>query len=160
MQTALPQPLKRRRGHGVELKVVRNGSRGAFGLEPLVEVEMHAERIAFGAVKVSDVPSIIESLETGAHSHERYLGPTTEIPWFRGQTRITFKRCGLGVPTSLENYQALGGYQGLERALALSPQAIVDEVKHRAARRVGGIPNGNQMADSSRYTFRTEIHCL
>ena len=47
---------------GVELKVVRNGSRGAFGLEPLVEVEMDAERIAFGAVKVSDVPSIIESL--------------------------------------------------------------------------------------------------
>ena len=82
MQTALPQPLKHRRGHGVELKVVRNGSRGAFGLEPLVEVEMDAERIAFGAVKVSDVPSIIESLETGAHSHERYLGPTTEIPWF------------------------------------------------------------------------------
>jgi len=123
---------------GVELKVIRNGSRGAFGLEPLVEVEMDAERIAFGAVKVSDVPSIIESLETGAHSHERYLGPTTEIPWFRGQTRITFKRCGLGVPTSLENYQALGGYQGLERSLALSPQAIVDEVKTSGLRGRGG----------------------
>ena len=60
---------------------------------------MHAERIALGG-KVSDVPSIIESLETGAHSHERYLGPTTEIP-FRGQT-ITFKRCGLGYQQALK----------------------------------------------------------
>ena len=123
---------------GVDLQIIRNGSRGAFGLEPLVEAETQNGRIAFGAVKVSDVPSIIESLETGAHSHERYLGPTTEIPWFAEQTRITFKRCGLGVPTSLENYRALGGYQGLERALALSSQAIVDEVKTSGLRGRGG----------------------
>lgn len=123
---------------GVGLEIIRNGSRGAFGLEPLIEVETDEGRIAFAAVKVSDVPSILESLEMGAQRHERYLGQTAEIPWFSGQTRITFKRCGLGEPTSLENYRALGGYQGLERALALSPQAIVDEVKTSGLRGRGG----------------------
>lgn len=123
---------------GVELQIIRNGSRGAFGLEPLVEVETDEGRVAFGAVKASDVQSIIESLETPAHHHERYLGLTTEIPWFVGQTRITFKRCGVGAPTSLESYRALGGYMGLEHALAMSPQAIVDEVKTSGLRGRGG----------------------
>jgi formate dehydrogenase iron-sulfur subunit len=123
---------------GVKLQIIRNGSRGAFGLEPLVEVETTEGRIAFGAVKVSDVPSILSSLDADPETHERYLGRIAEIPWFAGQTRITFTRCGLGIPTSLENYRALGGYAGLERALALSPQAIVDEVKTSGLRGRGG----------------------
>lgn len=123
---------------GIELQIVRNGSRGAFGMEPLVEVETAKGRIAFGAVKVSDVPDIIENLKRGSYDHKRYLGLSSDLPWFSGQTRITFKRCGVGVPTNLENYRALGGYDGLECALALSPQMIVDEVKRSGLRGRGG----------------------
>ncbi len=123
---------------GVDLQIARNGSRGAFGLEPLVEVENGAQRIAFEAVKVSDVPSILKCLVTGSYDHELCLGASENVPWFAEQTRITFKRCGLGVPTNLENYRSLGGYEGLERALTMSPQAIVDEVKTSGLRGRGG----------------------
>ena len=130
--------LEHAEAYGVDLQIVRNGSRGAFGLEPLVEVERGEDRIAFGAVKVSDVPGIVDCLTSGSYEHETCLGSPADIPWFSAQTRITFKRCGIGVPTSLDDYRALGGYEGLQRALTLSPQAIVDEVKTSGLRGRGG----------------------
>ena len=130
--------LERAKALAVDLQIIRNGSRGAFGLEPLVEVERGEDRVAFGAVKVSDVPGIVDCLTSGSYEHETCLGSSADIPWFSAQTRITFKRCGIGVPTSLDNYRALGGYEGLLRALTLSPQAIVDEVKTSGLRGRGG----------------------
>ena len=130
--------LERAKALNVDLQIIRNGSRGAFGLEPLVEVERGEDRIAFGAVKVSDVPGIIDCLTSGSYEHETCLGSSADIPWFSAQTRITFKRCGIGMPTSLDDYRALGGYDGLQRALTLSPQAIVDEVKTSGLRGRGG----------------------
>ena len=57
--------LEHAKALGVDLQIVRNGSRGAFGLEPLVEVERGEDRIAFGAVNVSDVPGIVDCLTSG-----------------------------------------------------------------------------------------------
>ena len=111
--------------------LVRNGSRGAFGLEPLIEIETGAKgRLAFGPVSVDAVPSLVTAITDGEYErHSNYLGPVNTITWLESQTRITFKRCGEGDPTDLANYRALGGYRGLERALTLSPQAIVEEIK-------------------------------
>ena len=120
--------------------LVRNGSRGAFGLEPLIEIETAAQgRVAFGPVSVADVPSLVTAITDGEYErHSNYLGSVNAIPWLANQTRITFKRCGEGDPTDLANYRALGGYRGLERALTLSPQAIVDEIKVSGLRGRGG----------------------
>jgi len=128
--------------HNAELSyiLVRNGSRGAFGLEPLIEIETGAQgRLAFGPVSVDDVPSLVSAITAGEYErHPNYLGPVNTIPWLGDQTRITFKRCGEGDPTDLANYRALGGYLGLERALTLSPQAVVDEIKVSGLRGRGG----------------------
>ncbi len=120
--------------------LVRNGSRGAFGLEPLVEIETADRgRVAFGPVSPGDVPSLIKSMaDSQFDSHPNYLGPVSDIPWLANQTRITFKRCGEGDPVDLANYRALGGYRGLERAISLTPQAIVDEIKVSGLRGRGG----------------------
>ena len=120
--------------------LVRNGSRGAFGLEPLVEIEINGRgRMAFGSVSVADVPSLVTAITDGEYEHHsNYLGSVDDIDWLANQTRITFKRCGEGDPVDIANYRALGGYRGLERALTLSPQAIVDEVKDSGLRGRGG----------------------
>ena len=60
--------------------------------------------------------------------HPLHLGPADDIPLLKRQTRLTFARCGIVDPLSLDDYRAHGGYQGLERALALAPAAIVEEV--------------------------------
>ena len=67
------------------------------------------------------------------------------------QTRLTFARCGIVDPLSLDDYSAHGGYKGLEKALALGRQAIVEEVVAiRPARpRRRRLPDRHQVAAPS-----------
>jgi NADH-quinone oxidoreductase subunit F len=46
-----------------------------------------------------------------------------------GDVRILTANCGDGIPTNLADYEAGGGYQGLKKALSMSPQAIISEIK-------------------------------
>jgi formate dehydrogenase iron-sulfur subunit len=118
--------------------LVRNGSRGMFWLEPLVEVEHDGQRIAFGPVDSAAVPDLLDALLAGPSRHPRYLGPTEDIPYLKAQQRLTFARAGLGDPLSLELYRSAEGFKGLERALNLSSQAVVDEVTASGLRGRGG----------------------
>jgi formate dehydrogenase iron-sulfur subunit len=61
-----------------------------------------------------------------------------DIPWLKRQTRLTFARCGVVDPYSLTDYRAHGGYKGLERALSLGPDAVVEEVVQSGLRGRGG----------------------
>ena len=125
-------------GRGLDVEIVRNGSRGAFWLEPLIEVETESGRLAFGPVAAADLPGLFESGFPGEAQHSLALGPVDEIPWLAKQERLTFSRAGLIDPVSLEDYRSLRGYAGLERALEMEPQAIVDEVKESGLRGRGG----------------------
>ena len=85
----------------------------------LLEVETPAGRVGFGPVTPADVAAILEAIVSDA-PHPLKLGLTEEIPWLKRQTRLTFVRCGIVDPRSLDDYRAHGGYKGLERALAMS----------------------------------------
>ena len=131
---------------GIELKLVRNGSRGAFWLEPLVEVVVPAgpakeggqQRIAYGPVTVADVPGLFAADFLNGGVHPLCLGPTDAIPWFATQQRLTFARVGIVDPASVADYVAHGGYQGLRRALSMAPEAIVQAVLDSGLRGRGG----------------------
>ncbi|MHB9050650.1 MAG: formate dehydrogenase beta subunit, partial [Thiomonas delicata] len=125
-----------RRGLAVEL--VRNGSRGMFWLEPLVEVATPHGRVAYGPVAAEDVPGLLDAglLHGGAHALSR--GPTEQIPFLAKQERLTFRRMGVTDPLSLDDYAAHEGWEGLRRALALDGAAIVEQVTQSGLRGRGG----------------------
>ena len=123
---------------GLDATIVRNGSRGMHWLEPLVEVETGEGRIAYGPVKKGDVPSLFDAGFTTGGDHALCLGKTEDIPFLRQQTRLTFARCGITDPLSLEDYRAHGGLQGLENAIAMEPAAIVAQVTESGLRGRGG----------------------
>jgi len=125
-------------GRGLDVTIVRNGSRGMHWLEPLVEVETAAGRIAYGPVKPSDVPGLLDAGLIEGKAHPLCLGKTEEIPFLRNQTRLTFVRCGVTDPLSLDDYKAHGGLLGLERAIAMAPADIVREVTDSGLRGRGG----------------------
>ena len=125
-------------GRGFDIELVRNGSRGAFWLEPLVEVETESGRMAFGPVTLADVPGLFESGFPGEADHALSLGTVDDIDWLASQQRLTFARAGWTDPLSLEDYRFMGGYKGLERALQMQAQDIVDEVKESGLRGRGG----------------------
>jgi formate dehydrogenase iron-sulfur subunit len=121
----------------VAVDIVRTGSRGLYWLEPLVEAATANGRLAFGPVGVDDVPGILDAI-TQDKPHPLALGPSDEIPWLKRQTRLTFARCGVIDPFSLDDYRANGGAKGLERAVNLAGKAIVEEVVQSGLRGRGG----------------------
>jgi formate dehydrogenase iron-sulfur subunit len=123
---------------GVQLQLVRNGSRGAFWLEPLVEVATPKGRVGYGPVTPADVPGLFAADFLNGGQHPLALGPVDAIPWFASQQRLTFARVGIVDPTSVADYVASDGYQGLRRALAMSPQAVVQAVLDSGLRGRGG----------------------
>lgn len=119
---------------GVSVQVVRNGSRGMVWLEPLVEVVTDAGRVGFGPMTVADVPGLFGDLS----AHSKALGLVEDLPWMKGQTRLTFARVGVIDPLSLEDYRAHGGLVGLERAKTMAKAQIVAEVTESGLRGRGG----------------------
>ena len=119
---------------GIDLTLVRNGSRGMVWLEPLAEVETPQGRMAFGPMTLDDVPALFGDLA----AHPKALGRTEDLPWLKAQTRLTFARVGLTDPLSLQDYTAHGGLEGLKRALGMTPAEVVAEVTESGLRGRGG----------------------
>jgi len=125
------------------IEVVRNGSRGMLWLESLIEIEQAGVRYGFGPVGANDVESLVKAGLFSANAplsvtHPLALGPVERIDYFRRQTRLTFARCGVTDPLSLDDYRAHDGYKGLAKALALKPIGVVDEVAKSGLRGRGG----------------------
>lgn len=123
---------------GTAISLVRNGSRGMFWLEPLVEVATANGRVAYGPVTPEDVGSLFDSDFLAGGAHGLRLGLTEDIPFLKKQERLTFARVGITDPVSLSDYLAHEGYRGLKRALGLSGADIVKEVTDSGLRGRGG----------------------
>jgi formate dehydrogenase iron-sulfur subunit len=125
-----------RRGDAV--RIVRNGSRGAFWLEPLVEVQTPSGRCAYGPVRATDVPSLFAANFLRGEAHPLRLGPVDAIPYLKNQERLCCERLGVIDPLDLDDYLAHGGYAGLKAALAREPAAVVKTVTDSGLRGRGG----------------------
>ncbi len=123
---------------GLDVQIIRNGSRGALWLEPLVEVVTPSGRIAFGPVAASDVTSLFDADFLNGGQHRLSLGKSEEISWLARQDRVTFKRVGVIDPLSISDYESHGGLVGLRLALGMTQDAIVEQVTDSGLRGRGG----------------------
>ena len=120
------------------VELVRTGSRGLFWLEPMIEVETPAGRIAYGPVAASDVPGLLAAGMLEGNPHALRLGRPEEIPFLARQTRLTFARCGIVDPTSFTDYEAHEGLRGLRQALRQTPDETIAAVTKSGLRGRGG----------------------
>jgi formate dehydrogenase iron-sulfur subunit len=134
---ALAIEVEANRRH-IELEIVRNGSRGLYWLEPMVEVMTAHGRIAYGPVTPDDVALLFDAGFLHGGDHRLAQGPTEDILYLKNQDRLTFARVGVTDPVSLDDYLAHGGYRGLARALAMAPAETVEEVVVSGLRGRGG----------------------
>jgi formate dehydrogenase iron-sulfur subunit len=118
--------------------IVRNGSRGLYWLEPMVEVAVNGERVAYGPITPDDVPGLFAENFLAGATHPRSLGPTAAIPYLAKQSRLTMARVGIVDPLSLDDYRQHGGYRGLANALGMSGKEIVEVVTESGLRGRGG----------------------
>ena len=117
----------------LDATLVRNGTRGLLWLEPLVEIEDGGKRIGYGPIGIEDVPALFEKAP-----HPKALGDVEEIPYLKSQQRVTFARCGVIDPLSVDEYEKLGGLGGLKKATQLAPGEIVKMVTESGLRGRGG----------------------
>lgn len=123
---------------GLDVEIVRTGSRGMYWLEPMIEVETDAGRIGYGPVAAGDVVGLLDAGFLAGGAHGLALGLVEEMPFLKRQDRLTFARCGIIDPLSLDEYRAYGGLRGLETALGLTAAEIVAEVTASGLRGRGG----------------------
>jgi len=67
---------------GLDVEIVRNGSRGMHWLEPLVEAVTPSGRVGYGPVKAKDVAGLIDAGLFEGGDHALRLGDVERIPFF------------------------------------------------------------------------------
>ncbi|HRQ98360.1 MAG TPA: NADH-quinone oxidoreductase subunit NuoF [Candidatus Syntrophosphaera sp.] len=119
---------------------------GCIGMcfeEPIVSLSgSEIGEITLGKVNAENVINLIEEYRKDIiPSSNIILSDKVEAPCndlFAYQQRIVLQNCGRIDPLSIEDYEASGGYQALRKALTLSPQEIINEVKISGLRGRGG----------------------
>lgn len=150
----------------VELSVKRCGCSGECESGPIVRVMPHD--IMYYHVKPKDAADIIASIEgepvrrllyrDGGEAFTRM----SDNPFYAGQTKIILENVGVIDPLSLDDYRAVGGYEGLERALKMTSDEIISEVEKSGLRGKGGagFPTGRKWRTAAGYdNFPKYIVC-
>jgi len=123
---------------GIEVEIVRNGSRGMLWFEPLVEVETAEGRIGYTNVDEDDIPVLFDADFINGGAHEKSIGVVDTLPWLAKQQRLTFARIGITDPLSTDDYVAHGGLEGLRRALETDGDAACEALLESGLRGRGG----------------------
>lgn len=134
------------RGMDKEVKVVETGCHGLCEMGPLVIV--YPEGVFYVRVKPEDVDEIVETHLLKGRVVDRllYREPKTletvpnydEIGFYKKQRRYALANCGHINPESLEEYIAADGYEGLAKAVAMTPKEVIEEIKASGLRGRGG----------------------
>jgi len=119
------------------IEIIRTGSRGLYWLEPMVEAQSPAGRIAYGPVTSGDAAGLLDAVVAGG-PHPLHLGLADDFPWLKRQTRLTFARCGIVDPRSLDGYRAHGGCKGWNARSRWARRATIEEVVQSGLRGRGG----------------------
>lgn len=121
----------------------RTGCIGMCFEEPIVSLSgSEIGEITLGKVNAENVINLIEEYRKDIiPSSNIILSDKVEASCndlFAYQQRIVLQNCGRIDPLSIEDYEASGGYQALRKALTLSPDEIINEVKISGLRGRGG----------------------
>ena len=145
-----------RLGIGGKVGFFQTGCHGFCEQGPLVVVR--PENFFYRKVKPEDVAEIVSETVIEGKIIERllYEDPTQkrkiaredDIPFYAGQQRIVFGDNGRVSPNRIEDYISRGGYEALRKALAMEPDAIIEEIKRSGlrGRGGGGFPTGRKWA--------------
>ena len=138
-----------------EIQVVTTGCNGFCANGPIVVVK--PDDIFYQFLKAEDIPRLVEEhCLKGRPVPELMYSPAkdappipkmSDIPFFGKQRLISLANRGLIDPENIDEYIALGGYQGLRKALlAMSPEGIIAEIKASGLRGRGGagFPTGRK----------------
>ncbi|NMC10540.1 MAG: NADH-quinone oxidoreductase subunit NuoF [Methanothrix sp.] len=152
VRAAMEQELK---AQGIDAKSMNVGCLGLCYAEPLVYIRIPGRpMVCYGNVTVKAGPDLIRDLFLGRNPKEKALGAMDlpemkdlhhpnlpsiwDHPMIKPQVRIALRNCGIIDPEKIEHYIARGGYRALSKALGMSAEKVIEEVKASGLRGRGG----------------------
>ncbi|MFH1013178.1 MAG: NADH-ubiquinone oxidoreductase-F iron-sulfur binding region domain-containing protein [Thermoplasmatota archaeon] len=118
-------------------KIIKAGDRGLFR-DVLVDILDGEQRTTYEYVTKDDVQEIVESHLLNGTIVKKLLAKESYAQFFKDQQRIVLKNCGEIDPDDIDEYLALEGYKAAQKALSMSPQDVIEEVKKSGLRGRGG----------------------
>jgi len=135
----------------IDASVVEVGCIGLCYLEPMLDlIKPGRPRISYGGLTPEVIPQLLEDylvkdnprpdLALGYIGEGRVDGipPLFDLPVLKPQVRIVLRNCGSIDPENIYHYIANGGYSGMVKALSMSPEEIIEEIKKSGLRGRGG----------------------
>lgn len=160
VQEAMEKELAAHKIDNVIIK--QTGCIGMCEQEVLVDIARFGEaRVTYGKVKPEHAKALVEEhiingkvvadLVVGRFPDANQDKGFSDVPKYsdiefcKKQQHLVLEHCGVIDPDSLEEYVALGGYEGLAKALTtMKPEDVIEEVKRSGlrGRGGGGFPTG------------------
>jgi NADH-quinone oxidoreductase subunit F len=150
---AFQEEIKKQNLEGkVEVKIT--GCHGFCERGSLVVVQ--PKGVFYQRVGLKDVPEVIKETVVNGNIIQRLLYSDRvtgqkitsehEVPFYKLQTRYIFGSNGMIDPASIDDYLSIGGYAALAKALKMTPENIISEIKKSGLRGRGGagFPTGNK----------------
>jgi NADH:ubiquinone oxidoreductase subunit F (NADH-binding)/NAD-dependent dihydropyrimidine dehydrogenase PreA subunit/(2Fe-2S) ferredoxin len=141
------------KGMDVQIKpYVKNvGCNGLCEKGPIVTIL--PDNITYYKVQPTDVDDILDNLDGMAVERLLYKDATgksvlsrREHPFYATQMKIALRNTGIIDPGSIDDFLKRGGYEGLKRALSMTPNQVIEEVEKSGlrGRGGGGFPTGKK----------------
>ncbi|MDF2524512.1 MAG: NADH:ubiquinone oxidoreductase, NADH-binding (51 kD) subunit, partial [Clostridiales bacterium] len=153
-----------------EVKIVKTGCFGLCADGPIVVI--YPEGAMYTRVQPQDVKEIVEEhllkgrlvkrLLAGNHEHEDISKSLDGVEFFKRQTRVALRNCGVINPEVIEEYIAYDGYKALGTVLTkMTPQEVIDTIKKSGlrGRGGGGFPTGIKWEFAAKQTADIKYVC-
>lgn len=135
----------------VKPDVKKTGCNGFCENGPIVTI--YPDNITYYKVRPADVSEIIKSLDGAPVERLLYRDDSgnavcsrEENPFYAAQYKIALRNTGRIDPSSIQDYLDRGGYKGLEAALSMSPEEVIEQIETSGLRGRGGagFPTGRK----------------
>ncbi|MDN5294284.1 MAG: hypothetical protein PWQ31_1589 [Eubacteriales bacterium] len=141
------------KGLAGKIRVKLTGCHGFCEQGPVMAVK--PKDYFYCRLEPEDVPGLIEALLSGKPYEnklyrlpgtDRAVGRKEDIPFYKKQQRLVLRNCGEIDPEDIDDYLIRGGYRALEKALGMTPEQVIAEIKASGLRGRGGagFPTGNK----------------
>ena len=136
---------------GIPARLVPVGCLGMCFAEPLVEIAAPGlPKVVYQGLSAATVgevlrahlvrrdPPAAHALGSAGDEIVPGIPRLADLPVLRSQVRLALRNCGVIDPSDVEHYLARDGYAGLRRALGMSPDEVIEEVRASGLRGRGG----------------------
>ncbi|GAB4173338.1 MAG: NADH-quinone oxidoreductase subunit NuoF [Calditrichia bacterium] len=129
----------------VPIELDKTGCIGMCYREPLIEFRTKDQEkgVIYGDVTPDMAIQLLETFVADQPLPDTNVvkaedKPAEEEGFYKNQIRIVLRNAGIIDPEKIDDYKDKDGFQGLERALSMSPEQVIEEVKQSGLRGRGG----------------------